>query len=100
MTHLGEKTYTKTKEKFHLGLIWNGETQLHWRNSNSRDIFNCKGEVVHFLNSLGFDRIRFKEYENEEEFKEVISTVNVFQNDRLEKKSSIKDLSDQLKKVQ
>ena len=48
-----------------MGLIWSGETQLHWRNSNSLDIFNCKGEIIQFLNSLGFDKIRFKECENQ-----------------------------------
>jgi len=58
--NVSNKSYTNTKEKFHLGLVWHGKTALHWRKHDDRDIFNCKGEVVQFLNSLGYDKIRFK----------------------------------------
>jgi len=58
--NLSNKSYTNTKEKFHLGLIWHGQSDLHWRHYENRDIYNCKGEVTQFLNSLGFDKIQFK----------------------------------------
>ena len=58
--NLSNKSYTNTKEKFHLGLVWHSQANLHWRNHGNRDIFNCKGEITQFLNSLGFDKIQFK----------------------------------------
>ena len=54
------KSYTNTKEKHHLGLLWYGESNLHWRHFEDRDIFYCKGEVAQFLNSIGFNNIHFK----------------------------------------
>ena len=41
-----------------------GDTQLHWRNFENRDVFRFKGEVAHILNSIGIKNIFFK-VENE-----------------------------------
>ncbi len=55
-----KKSATGTKEKFHLGLIWYGEVQSHWRNYEDRDLFRCKGEIIQLLESVGLSNISYK----------------------------------------
>ena len=54
------KSYTNTKEKLHLGILWSGDPEMHWRHYENRDIFRCKGEINQFLNSIGINNIQFK----------------------------------------
>ena len=54
------KSHTKTKEKFHMGLLWYGNPGLHWRQYEDRDMFRCKGEISHLLNTMGLMKIQFK----------------------------------------
>ena len=55
-----KKPATGSKEKFHLGLLWYGEPQSHWRNYEDRDLFRCKGEIVQQLESVGLSNISYK----------------------------------------
>ena len=66
----------KTKEKIHLGLLWYGDSSLHWRAFEDRDIFRFKGEVEQILNSIALKNISFK-LGNESGFKILI---NIFSN--------------------
>jgi len=54
------KSKTQTKEKFHLGLLWYGRPGTHWRQYEDRDIYRCKGEISHLLNTIGLMKIHFK----------------------------------------
>ncbi len=54
------KSPTQTKEKFNLGLLWYGEPSMHWRQYEDRDMFRCKGEISHLLNTIGLIKIQFK----------------------------------------
>jgi phenylalanyl-tRNA synthetase beta chain len=51
---------TGTNEKFHLGLLWYGEAQSHWRSYEHRDLFRCKGEISQMLQSVGIANVSFK----------------------------------------
>jgi phenylalanyl-tRNA synthetase beta chain len=55
-----KKSTTGSKEKFHLGLLWYGESQPHWRNYEDRDLYRCKGEIVQLLESVGLSNISYK----------------------------------------
>ena len=55
-----KKSATGSKEKFHLGLLWYGEPQSHWRNYETRDLYRCKGEIVQLLESAGLSNISYK----------------------------------------
>ena len=101
------KEFFKKKKKLSfspLGLIFPKERYTH---SKMTGLMTSFGEK--FWESLALDLAKKNKFiiKNKSDFHdkipildtEVISTVNVFQNDRLEKKSSIKDLSDQLKKI-
>ncbi|SUZ50599.1 uncharacterized protein METZ01_LOCUS3453, partial [marine metagenome] len=55
-----KKSATGSKEKFHLGLLWYGEPQSHWRNYEDRDLYRCKGEIVQLLESVGLSNISYK----------------------------------------
>ena len=55
-----KKSATGSKEKFHLGLLWYGEPQSHWRNYEDRDLYRCKGEIVQLLESVGISNISYK----------------------------------------
>tara|TARA_B110000438_G_scaffold285339_1_gene315303 strand:- start:31 stop:2412 length:2382 start_codon:yes stop_codon:yes gene_type:complete len=55
-----KKSDTGSKEKFRLGLLWYGKQRSHWRNYGERDIFSCKGDIVHMLESIGIKAISFK----------------------------------------
>ena len=54
-------TTTKTIESINIGLIWYGEGCDNWNNDEAIDFYYAKGEVVHFLKSLGVDNIEFKD---------------------------------------
>ena len=62
--NISKKTNTGSNEKKVLGLLLYGDTQLHWRNFENRDVFRFKGEIAHLLNSIGIKNIFFK-VENE-----------------------------------
>ena len=55
-----KKSPTGTNEKFHLGLLWYGEAQSHWRSYENRDLFRCKGEIVQLLETVGLSNISYK----------------------------------------
>jgi phenylalanyl-tRNA synthetase beta chain len=55
-----KKSPTGTNEKFHLGLLWYGEAQPHWRSYEDRDLFRCKGEISQMLQSVGIANVSFK----------------------------------------
>jgi len=55
-----KKSATGTNEKFHLGLLWYGEAQSHWRSYEYRDLFRCKGEISQMLQSVGIANVSFK----------------------------------------
>ncbi len=55
-----KKSPTGTNEKFHLGLLWYGEAQSHWRSYEDRDLFRCKGEISQMLQSVGIANVSFK----------------------------------------
>ena len=55
-----KKSATGSKEKFHLGLLWYGESQSHWRNYEDRDLFRIKGEITQILQSVGLVNVSFK----------------------------------------
>jgi len=55
-----KKSATGSKEKFHLGLLWYGEPQSHWRNYEDWDLFRCKGEISQMLQSVGIANVSFK----------------------------------------
>ena len=55
-----KKSPTGTNEKFHLGLLWYGEAQSHWRRYEDRDLFRCKGEISQMLQSVGITNLSVK----------------------------------------
>jgi len=55
-----KKSPTGTNEKFHLGLLWYGEAQSHWRSYEDWDLFRCKGEISQMLQSVGIANVSFK----------------------------------------
>jgi len=55
-----KKSPTGSKEKFHLGLLWYGDPQAHWRNYEDRDLYRSKGEIVQLLESVGLSNISYK----------------------------------------
>ena len=63
-----KKSYTRSNEKFQLGLIWYGSENLHWRNFEDRDIYRFKGEIISLLRSVRLKNISFK-ISNEKGFK-------------------------------
>ena len=55
-----KKSATGSSEKFHLGILWYGEPQSHWRRFEERDIFRFKGEIAQILQSVGIANVSFK----------------------------------------
>ena len=55
-----KKSATGSSEKFHLGMLWYGQPNSHWRNFEERDIFRCKGEITQILQIVGICSISFK----------------------------------------
>ena len=55
-----KKSVTGSSEKFHLGMLWYGEPQSHWRRFEERDIFRFKGEITQILQSVGIANVSFK----------------------------------------
>ena len=55
-----KKSVTGSSEKFHLGMLWYGEPQSHWRKFEERDIFRFKGEITQILQSVGIANVSFK----------------------------------------
>ena len=54
-----KKSVTGSSEKFHLGMLWYGEPQSHWRRFEERDIFRFKGEITQILQSVGIANVSF-----------------------------------------
>ena len=54
------KSVTGYSEKFHLGLLWYGDSNSHWRSFEERDIFRCKGEITQVLQTIGLSKILFR----------------------------------------
>ena len=55
-----KKSESGSSEKFHLGLLWYGQPNSHWRGFEKRDIFRCKGEISPILEIIGICNISFK----------------------------------------
>ena len=55
-----KKSVTGSSEKYHLGMLWYGEPQSHWRRFEERDIFRYKGEITQVLQSVGIANVSFK----------------------------------------
>ncbi len=55
----GQQTDTRSREDFHLGMIWYGTAEPHWRNTAEPDFYFVKGELEALFTKLRCPRIRF-----------------------------------------